>query len=154
MFPSIKLYRNVPWMILFQIPSNWGHVLPWQSRSKETLKNLLLRNYWTTFNQIIQKCSWEVLLLALSKFMSSNKHSGFHGNQAPRTYKFFFSIITGPSLTKLHRNFVIYCCCIDKVAVWGYESPLVIALVYIEYLIMQCIVYGALYKHKTGKGTQ
>ena len=61
---STKLHRNVPSVVLFQIPSNYDPRVQngptpgaYQFSIGKSLKNLLIINYWANFNQILQECS-------------------------------------------------------------------------------------------------
>ena len=96
-----KFHRIVPWVILTEA----GFWLPWQPKErKKTLKNLLVRNHWTNFNIIWQKCSFDDPSTKIGQtFMISQKKTwppvgrGFiFPIYVQKTLKIFLSETTGP----------------------------------------------------------
>ena len=90
-----KLHRNDPWLVLFQN----GQMIPVHciSGSQElkidfltkNLKNLLVRNYWTDFNIILKKCSFNDPLPRLFKPLGFIKK---HGRQGRGLFSLYIDI--------------------------------------------------------------
>ena len=73
-----KFHRINPWVILTENCSKI-HAAFWLATKRKTFKNLLVRNHWTYFNIILQKCSYGGPLPYYSSHCDSSKNMAARG---------------------------------------------------------------------------